>query len=77
MIANPTTLLLFDYDWDAVATARLSARWPAIRAGFDLFSFPSNARLAWFDMERFCALHAGIAKARGASGAPETDWEEF
>ncbi len=47
------TLVLFNYDWDALALAEMRARWPHDTAGFDLFSFPSNARLAWFDMERF------------------------
>lgn len=70
------TLLLFNYDWDAVATARLKDRWPSMNAGFDLFSFPSNARLAWFDMQRFVRLHGAIAKARGAR-AVMSNHEQF
>ena len=65
-MARAPTLLLFNYDWDAVATDRLKDQWPSMNAGFDLFSFPSNARLAWFDMQRFAHLHGRIAKARGA-----------
>ena len=45
---NPKTLLLFDYDWDASGYARLAPAWPQESRGFDLFSFPSNARLAGF-----------------------------
>lgn len=50
------TLVLFNYDWDAVgfasAAKSLGELQPAV-AGFDLFSFPSNAHLAWFDIEKF------------------------
>jgi hypothetical protein len=75
-MAHAPTLLLFNYDWDAVATDRLAAQWPSMSAGFDLFSFPSNARLAWFDMERFARLHGAIAKARGAR-AVMSNHEQF
>ena len=49
------TLLLFNYDWDSVGHARVAAAQGLAldEAGFDLFSFPSNAHLAWFDLERF------------------------
>ena len=47
------TLVLFNYDWDQAAFAAQAKTWPHISDGFDLFSFPSNARLAWFDMARF------------------------
>ena len=58
------TLVLFNYDWDEMGHARAAqqlrqAQVPGLSAlrliedGFDLFSFPSNARLAWFDMDRF------------------------
>ena len=61
------TLLLFNYDWDSVGHARVAAAQglDLDDAGFDLFSFPSNARLAWFDMERFVAGLARKARARG------------
>ncbi|HEY1059448.1 MAG TPA: ATP-grasp domain-containing protein [Limnobacter sp.] len=64
----PKTLVLFNYDWDRTATQAIGHRWPHINAGFDLFSFPSNARLAWFDMDRFCSLMAWKAKLHGATG---------
>jgi biotin carboxylase len=59
------SLVLFNYDWDQREFARLAAHWPHDSAGFDLFSFPSNARLAWFDMERFVDRLARRAKAKG------------
>ena len=34
-------------------------------AGFDLFSFPSNANLVWFDMERFVDRLVRKAARRG------------
>ena len=62
---RPRSLILFSYDWDQIAFSRLAARWPHVSAGFDLFSFPSNARLAWFDMQRFVALWAWRARRQG------------
>jgi hypothetical protein len=54
-----TTLLLFNYDWDAEGFERLADKtrqpWAKLFAsrGFDLFSFPSNANLVFFDLDRF------------------------
>lgn len=62
------TLVLFGYDWDGIEFGKLTRRWPQLHAGFDLFTFPSNARLAWFDMERFTALAALRAKMQGVQG---------
>ena len=50
-----TTLAVFNYDFDAIGFARAAAakgQTPPDEAGFDLFSFPSNAQLAFFDIER-------------------------
>lgn len=72
------TLLLFNYDWDRIGFARACAArgtaWD--EAGFDLFSFPSNARLAWFDMERFVARLARRAAQRGWT-AVSSSQEQF
>ena len=67
MPASARTLLLFNYDWDAVGHARAGAARGMVfdEDGFDLFSFPSNARLAWFDMARFVDRLARKAQARG------------
>jgi biotin carboxylase len=60
--------LLFSYDWDSLCFKRLQDRFVYDEAGFDLFTFPSNARLMGFDLERFAALQAARARRRGWSG---------
>ena len=61
------TLLLFNYDWDAQGFARLerttSSRFDS--RGFDLFSFPSNTNLVWFDIDRMVDKLAAQAKSKG------------
>ena len=65
------TLILFDHDWDAIGHARAAAEFTGgqgmalDRSGFDLFSFPSNAHLAWFDMDRYVDGLARRARRRG------------
>jgi hypothetical protein len=58
---------LFAHDWDAQALQRMQAAGgPRFdRAGFDLFAFPSNARLAWYDHERFAARQAARGQRLG------------
>ena len=58
---------LFAHDWDAQALTRLQAAGgPRFdRAGFDLFAFPSNARLAWYDHGRFAARQAARGRRLG------------
>jgi hypothetical protein len=58
-------LVLFNYDWDQVGFARWSAEFPLDSAGFDLFSFPSNAHLVTFDLQRFVDRLAARAAHRG------------
>ena len=65
--APPRTLVLFNYDWDSLGFDRWRREFPFDSVGFDLFSFPSNARLAGFDLERLVDRLAGKAK-RGAGG---------
>jgi biotin carboxylase len=60
-----TTLVLFNYDWDKSGFARNAQSHPIDAAGFDLFSFPSNVQLAWFDIDRFVQRLAAKAKRRG------------
>jgi hypothetical protein len=59
------TLVLFNYDWDRLGFERNAIADPRDMAGFDLFSFPSNAQLAWFDIERFVERLARLAGRRG------------
>jgi hypothetical protein len=75
-MSYPKTLLLFNYDWDEQGANRLRAKWPSIVSGFDLFSFPSNTRLAWFDTEHFVAKAAILAKLQGAK-AVASNHEQF
>jgi len=61
--------LLFDHDYDAVAHARLEGvRFRFDRAGFDLFSFPSNVGLVGLDLDRFARNQAQRARRRGWAG---------
>lgn len=65
MTQHAPTLALFNHGFDRVAHDRLSTAWPVVSAGFDLFRFPSQARLAWLDLDRFAALQAVRARAQG------------
>mgnify|MGYP002789722198 FL=1 len=58
---------LFAYDWDRLALERQAAQGTACfdHAGFDLFSFPDNARLVGFDLERFAQRQAARGQRRG------------
>lgn len=58
------TLVLFNYDWDCIGFGRHTG-FAIDSAGFDLFSFPSNARLAGFDLNRWVDRLAKQAKRRG------------
>ncbi len=71
------TLLLFNYDWDATATQALAAAGHRFDSrGFDLFSFPSNANLPFFDMDSFVAKLAAQAKSQGWT-AVSSQHEQF
>jgi biotin carboxylase len=59
------TLVLFNYDWDQSGFARWASHFPIASAGFDLFSFPSNARLVNFDLRCFVDRLATKAARRG------------
>jgi hypothetical protein len=63
----PRSLVLFNYDWDRLGFGRCAAEFPHDHAGFDLFSFPSNARLPGFDLTRFVD--------RLARRAPRAGWQ--
>lgn len=49
----PRVLSLFDYDWDGIGSARHRGAFTFVTAGFDLFRFPDNVQLAWFDIDAF------------------------
>ena len=76
MTTASQTLVLFNYDWDATGFMRANANQRLDDAGFDLFTFPSNARLAWFDIDRFVNKLARMAKA-GRWTAVVSNHEQF
>lgn len=76
MSSTPSTLLLFNYDWDRAGFARQAATHRFAEAGFDLFRFPDNARLAFFDMERMVDRLARRA-ARAGWQAVASNHEQF
>jgi hypothetical protein len=68
MSAPPRAGWLFAYDWDGRASAQLQAQGRAQfdPAGFDLFSFPSNVGLAFYDHERFAQRQAQRGRRLGS-----------
>lgn len=70
-------LVLFGADWDQQLLPRYErgGRYRFHEHGFDLFSFPSNARLMWFDLWRFVD---GLARRyRGRIDAVFSSNEQF
>ncbi len=65
---SPRLATLFSYDWDELGFARHASAHNYDRAGFDLFSFPSNARIVGFDLNRFADQQAARGRRRGWSG---------
>jgi hypothetical protein len=65
MSRPPRTLALFNYDWDQLGFARWANAFPVVSAGFDLFHFPSNARLIGFDLQRFVEGLTATARRYG------------
>jgi hypothetical protein len=77
-VASPARLLLlFGADWDRCHLPRYaqSGRYRFREHGFDLFSFPGNARLLWFDLWRFVERMA--ARYRGGVDAVFSSNEQF
>ena len=55
-LMKPIIVVVFAQEYDDLAIASLEATYDDyefVREGFDLFTFPENARLLWFDAERF------------------------
>jgi biotin carboxylase len=67
MTEAPRAGWLFAFDWDLMALQRLgAARFD--RAGFDLFTFPSNVALIGLDLERFARRLAERGRRAGWRG---------
>ncbi|HMC14130.1 MAG TPA: ATP-grasp domain-containing protein [Albitalea sp.] len=76
--ADPArVLVLFGADWDDRLLPRYqrTGRYRFHEHGFDLFSFPSNARLMWFDIWRFVDRMA--ERYRGRIDAVFSSNEQF
>src|SRR5438093_1355501 len=67
---KPKLLFLFPEGWDRCALqadAALRGEFDVVGEGFDLFRFPENAQILWFDVRRFVDRlvrrysHAGLA----------------
>ena len=66
--ALPRIGLLFGFDWDADGFGALQDHARFDHAGFDLFSFPSNAHLVHFDLQRFARRQAARGRRLGWAG---------
>jgi len=71
-------LFLFAEEWDRAALAALDEEFEFVYEGFDIFRFPENARLLWFDAPRWVeqltrryrhAKLAGVASTNEQYGA--------
>ena len=77
-IAHPArVLVLFGADWDGHVLPHYerSGRYRFHEHGFDLFSFPSNARLMWFNIWSF--VDSMVARYRGRIDAVFSSNEQF
>ncbi len=70
-------LVLFGADWDGrlLPHYERSGRYRFHEHGFDLFSFPSNARLMWFNIWNF--VDSMVARYRGRIDAVFSSNEQF
>lgn len=72
---KPKLLWLFPEGWDAIAmreSASLADRFDVVTRGFDLFRFPENANILWFDARRYVERMASLARRIGAVGVVST-----
>lgn len=72
---RPALLWLFPEGWDQVAMREaesLRDRYDIVPAGFDLFRFPGNANILWFDARRFVERMVALGRRRGVAGVVST-----
>jgi len=75
-MVKPRLLFLFPDGWDEAATAAahgLGRDCEVVREGFDIFRFPENARLLWFDARRFVAKLVRRYRGSGVVGVLSTN----
>jgi biotin carboxylase len=73
---KPKLLFLFTECWDKRALASLGAargEFDFVCEGFDLFRFPENAQLLWFDARRFIERLARKYRDAGVAGVVSTN----
>ena len=78
-LMKPLVLVLFAQEYDELALVSLEAthaEYEFVREGFDLFTFPENARLLWFDVERFVVKLAHKYRDRRIAAVTSTQ-EQF
>lgn len=70
-----TILVLFTNEWDTseLAAPRFAGRYRFIYEGFDLFKFPENARLMFFNARRFIERIVARYQHAGIDGIISTD----
>ena len=76
---KPIVLVLFAQEYDDLALAPLEAlysEYEFVRDGFDLFTFPSNARLLWFNVDIFVQKLVRKYRARKIAAVVSTH-EQF
>jgi hypothetical protein len=72
---KPRLLFLFPEGWDDIARASVPAlrdEFDTVTEGFDLFRFPQNARLLWFDAPGWVDRLAQRFRRRGLAGVLST-----
>jgi hypothetical protein len=77
LLTSARILLLFGEDWDNAVLDQYveQGRYSFFCEGFDLFHFPSNARLMWFNVWRF--VDAMVAKYEGKIDGVFSSNEQF
>jgi D-alanine-D-alanine ligase-like ATP-grasp enzyme len=78
-VAKPVVLVLFAQEYDELALTSLQTTYTEYefaREGFDLFTFPENARLLWFNVEKFVARLTGKYRDRDIAAVVSTH-EQF
>lgn len=76
---KPVILVLFPQEYDDLALvplAKAHSEFDLLREGFDLFTFPSNARLLWFNVELFVNRVARKYRSRRIAAVVSTH-EQF
>ena len=73
---KPKLLFLFPDGWDDAAFAAVSElrdEFDVVREGFDLFRFPENANILWFDARRWNARMKQKYRRAGLAGIASTN----